>query len=161
MCEDNRAPAGVRGVSHAGSLATCEHCAHAPTTSLRVLLDTHRRDVTRLSSFLRRGDYSPRLVARTQDADAMSTVKLGTALVVYPLWAAGLVTLSFMLVPPPLSLAAATIVIVSPFAALAWLDAYWNRTPTHEATPDELAQLARLRIAARTAIDDARAKLGA
>jgi len=105
--------------------------------------------------------FIPRLAARTTDADAISTVKLGTALVVYPLWAAGLVTLSFVLIPPPLSLAAATIVIVSPFAALKWLDAYWNRTPTHEATPEELAQLARLRIAARTAIDDARAKLGA
>jgi 1-acyl-sn-glycerol-3-phosphate acyltransferase len=105
--------------------------------------------------------FIPRFAARTTDPDAISTVKLGTALIVYPLWAAGLVTLSFVLIPPPLSLAAAAIVVVSPFAALKWLDAYWNRTPTHEATPEELAQLARMRIAARTAIDDARAKLGA
>jgi 1-acyl-sn-glycerol-3-phosphate acyltransferase len=103
--------------------------------------------------------FIPRLAARSTDADAISTVKLGTALVVYPLWAAGLVTLSFVLIPPPLSLAAAAVVVISPFAALRWLDAYWNRTPSHEATPDELAQLARLRIAARTAIDDARARL--
>jgi len=48
-------------------------------------------------------------------------------------------------------------VLVSPFAALRWLDAYWERTP--EPTPDELAQLARLRISARTAIDEARSRL--
>ncbi|HEY5922349.1 MAG TPA: 1-acyl-sn-glycerol-3-phosphate acyltransferase [Kofleriaceae bacterium] len=101
--------------------------------------------------------FIPRLVARTADPDAVSTIKLATALVVYPLWAAGLVGLSFVLVPPPLSLAAAAIVIASPFAALRWLDAYWERTP--EPTSDELAQLARLRIAARTAIDEARNRL--
>jgi hypothetical protein len=103
--------------------------------------------------------FIPRMVARTQDADAVSSVKLGTALLVYPLWAAGLVTLSFIVVPPPLSLVAAGVVIAAPFAALRWLDAYWNRMPAHEATADELAQAARLRIAARTAIDEARAKL--
>lgn len=103
--------------------------------------------------------FIPRFVARKTDPDAVSTVKLGTALLVYPLWAAGLVGLSFMIIPPPLSLAAAAIVVISPFAALRWLDAYWNRTPSHEATPDEIAALARLRIAARTAIEDARSAL--
>jgi len=101
--------------------------------------------------------FIPRLVARTSDPDAISTVKLATALVVYPLWAAWLVGLSFVLVPPPLSLIAATIVVTSPFAALRWLDAYWERTP--EPTKDELAHLARLRITARTAIDEARNRL--
>ena len=99
--------------------------------------------------------FIPRFVARSSDADAISTVKLGTALVVYPLWAAGLVTLSFVLLPPPLSFGAAAIAIASPFAALRWLDAYWNRARA-EATPTERAQLAVLRIAARTAIDGAR-----
>ena len=89
----------------------------------------------------------------------MSSRKLGAALLVYPLWAAGLVTLSFVLIPPPLSFGAAAIVIVSPFAALRWLDAYWNRTPSHEATADELAELARLRSAARSAIETARTRL--
>jgi len=88
-------------------------------------------------------------------------VKLGTALLVYPLWAAGLVTACFVIVPPPLSLLAAGVVLVSPFAALRWLDAYWSRTPSHDATSDDLAALARLRIAARTAIDDARGRLAA
>jgi glycerol-3-phosphate O-acyltransferase / dihydroxyacetone phosphate acyltransferase len=103
--------------------------------------------------------FIPRMVARRADPDAVSTIKLGTALVVYPLWAAGLVTLSFVVLPPPFSFGAAAIAIASPFAALRWLDAYWGRTPEHEATPDALANLARLRIAARTAIDEARSRL--
>jgi glycerol-3-phosphate O-acyltransferase / dihydroxyacetone phosphate acyltransferase len=105
--------------------------------------------------------FIPRMIARRSDADAVSTVKLGAALVVYPLWAAGLVSLSFVLLPPPLSLGAAAVAIASPFAALQWLDAYWSRTPEHDATASELAQLARLRIAARTAIDEARTRLPA
>jgi glycerol-3-phosphate O-acyltransferase / dihydroxyacetone phosphate acyltransferase len=104
--------------------------------------------------------FIPRLVAERstapEDADRLSTIKLGVALVVYPLWAAGLVGLSVALIPPPLSLFAAFVVVASPFAALRWLDDYWERTVHHDATPDELANLARLRIAARTAIDDAR-----
>ncbi|HEY1552511.1 MAG TPA: 1-acyl-sn-glycerol-3-phosphate acyltransferase [Kofleriaceae bacterium] len=105
--------------------------------------------------------FIPRMIARRSDADAVSTVKLGAALVVYPLWAAGLVTASFVLLPPPLSFGAAAVVLASPFAALQWLDAYWNRTPEHDATAADLAQIARLRIAARTAIDEARARLPA
>jgi hypothetical protein len=103
--------------------------------------------------------FIPRMVARRFDPDAVSTIKLGTALVVYPLWMGGLVALSFTVLPPPLSFAGAAVAIASPFAALRWLDAYWNRAPAHEATPEALANLARLRIAARTVIDDARARL--
>jgi 1-acyl-sn-glycerol-3-phosphate acyltransferase len=102
--------------------------------------------------------FIPRMVARRSDADAVSTVKLGVALVVYPLWMGGLVVASLMLLPPPVSVVAAAVAIASPFAALRWLDAYWQRTPHREATPDELAALARLRIAARTAIEDARTR---
>jgi hypothetical protein len=101
--------------------------------------------------------FIPRLIARSSDPDAVSTIKLGASLIVYPLWAAGLVTGSMVLLPPPLSFAAAAIAIASPFAALRWLDAWY--THTSEPTPDELAQLARLRIAARTAIDEARSRL--
>ena len=103
--------------------------------------------------------FIPRMVARRFDPDAVSTIKLGTALVVYPLWMGGLVALSFTVLPPPLSFVGAAVAIASPFAALRWLDAYWNRAPAHEATPDALANLARLRIAARTTIDEARARL--
>ena len=103
--------------------------------------------------------FIPRFVARKTDPDAISTVKLGTALVVYPVWAAGLVTLSLTLIPPPLSFAAAAVAITSPFAALRWLDAYWNRGPRREITAPALGRLAQLRIAARAAIDEARKQL--
>ena len=101
--------------------------------------------------------FIPRLVARSADKDTVSTVKLATALVVYPLWAAGLVGLSLVVIPPPLSLGAAAVVLASPFAALRWLDEHWERE--HDATPDDVARLARLRITARTAIDEARARV--
>ena len=101
--------------------------------------------------------FIPRFVARSSDPDAVSTIKLGAALVVYPLWMGGLVGASLVMLPPPLSLAAAAVAIASPFAALEWLDRWYERTP--DPTPEQLADLARLRLAARTAIDEARAKL--
>jgi len=101
--------------------------------------------------------FLPRWIARKADPDATSTLKLGAALVVYPLWAAGLVAGSFALLPPPLSIAAAAIAVTSPFAALRWLDSIYQRRA--DASPDERARLLRLRIIARTAIDDARGKL--
>jgi glycerol-3-phosphate O-acyltransferase/dihydroxyacetone phosphate acyltransferase len=101
--------------------------------------------------------FIPRWVARGKDEDAVSTIKLGAALLVYPLWMGGLVAGSLVLLPPPLSLIAAAIAIASPFAALRWLDAYYLRGK--DATSDDLARLARLRIAARTAIDEARSRL--
>lgn len=101
--------------------------------------------------------FIPRWVARGKDEDAVSTIKLGAALLVYPLWMGGLVVGSLILLPPPVSFAAAAIAIASPFAALRWLDAWYMRGKT--ATSDDLARLARLRIAARTAIDEARSRL--
>jgi hypothetical protein len=47
--------------------------------------------------------------------------------------------------------------VTSPFAALRWLDAWYQRTP--EPTPDDLARLVRLRAAACAAIDEARRRL--
>ncbi len=101
--------------------------------------------------------FVPRWIARKADPDATSTIKLGAALVVYPLWAAGLVAGSMVLLPPPISFAAAAVALTSPFAALRWLDAIYLKKPTPSS--DVLAKLSRLRIAARTAIDEARAKL--
>lgn len=101
--------------------------------------------------------FVPRWIARRADPDATSTVKLGAALVVYPVWAAGLVGASLAFLPPPLSFVGAAVALASPFAALRWLDAIYARRPTPSS--DELAVLSRLRIAARTAIDEARAKL--
>ncbi|MDX2091858.1 MAG: 1-acyl-sn-glycerol-3-phosphate acyltransferase [Kofleriaceae bacterium] len=100
--------------------------------------------------------FIPRWIARSSDADAMSTYKLGAALVVYPVWAAGLVGICLLL-PPPLSIGAAAIVIASPFAALRWLDVIYQRR--REPTPEVRARLARMRIIARTAIDEARSRL--
>jgi len=101
--------------------------------------------------------FLPRWIARKADPDATSTIKLGAALVVYPLWAAGLVAGSLALLPPPLSIAAAAIAVTSPFAALRWLDSIYQRRA--EPTDDDRARLMRLRISARTAIDEARRKL--
>ena len=101
--------------------------------------------------------FLPRWFARSTDPDAVSTIKLGAALVVYPVWAAGLIVGSFLLLPPPLSLLAAAVVLASPFAALRWLDAWYLRTK--DATPEAFAHLAELRAAACAAIDEARARL--
>jgi glycerol-3-phosphate O-acyltransferase/dihydroxyacetone phosphate acyltransferase len=103
--------------------------------------------------------FVPRWLARNADPDATSTYKLGSALVVYPLWAAGLVGASFTLLPPPLSFVGATVALTSPFAALTWLDEIYQRRP--ELSADDRTRLARLRIAARTAIDEARSRLPA
>jgi glycerol-3-phosphate O-acyltransferase/dihydroxyacetone phosphate acyltransferase len=101
--------------------------------------------------------FLPRWIARRSDPDAVSTIKLGAALVVYPVWAAALITASFVWLPPPWSVIGAAVALASPFAALRWLDVWYQRT--HDATPDELARLARLRAAACAAIDEARSRL--
>jgi glycerol-3-phosphate O-acyltransferase / dihydroxyacetone phosphate acyltransferase len=101
--------------------------------------------------------WVPRWIARRSDPDAVSTVKLGAALVVYPVWAAGLVAGALALLPPPLSLIAAAVAVASPFAALGWLDVWYQRAP--QATPDQLARLRALRGAACAAIDEARRRL--
>ncbi|MDB4994172.1 MAG: hypothetical protein JWM74_1604, partial [Myxococcaceae bacterium] len=65
----------------------------------------------------------PRLASRAaDDADVVSTYKLGAGLVAHPLWASILGTTAFLTLPRPLAWTALAIVLVSPFAALAWLD---------------------------------------
>lgn len=103
--------------------------------------------------------WVPRWLARNADSDAISSVKLGAALVVYPVWAAGLVVGAFVLLPPPLSVIAATIVVTSPFAALRWMDAWYLRRPALRSA--DTARLRELRRIAITAIDAARSKLPA
>ncbi len=103
--------------------------------------------------------FLPRWLARNSDPDATSTYKLGAALVVYPVWAAGLVGASFAFLPPPLSFVGAGVALASPFVALTWLDEIYQRRP--DLSADDRAKLMRLRIAARTAIDEARSKLPA
>src|SRR5262249_25466339 len=57
--------------------------------------------------------------SRIADAtDELSTYKLGVGLLAYPLWAAGLCGAGFLVLPAPLAVGFAGVVIVSPFAAL-------------------------------------------
>lgn len=58
-------------------------------------------------------------------ADEISTFKLGAGLVVYPAWLALGLTLSALYLPGWLAALGAAVLVLSPFAALAWLD----RTP--------------------------------
>lgn len=101
--------------------------------------------------------FVPRFLARKADADVVSTFKFGAALVVYPLWMGGLVAGAFLLLPSPWSWLAAAVAVTSPFAALRWLDVWYQRKAS--ASEEELAQLARLRQAARAAIEQARGRL--
>jgi 1-acyl-sn-glycerol-3-phosphate acyltransferase len=59
------------------------------------------------------------------EADEISTYKLGAGLLVYPIWAALGITLGVVFLPGWLPAVSAAVVLLSPFAALAWLD----RTP--------------------------------
>lgn len=62
---------------------------------------------------------APRLVAKTaKEPDVVSTYKLGTGLVLFPLWAAALVVVGFMLLSTPYAAAAAAVVVASPFCVL-------------------------------------------
>lgn len=103
----------------------------------------------------------PRLVAKkTRDGpDKTSTFKLATGLVVYPLWAGGLVAASAVLLPPPWSVGAAIVIVASPFAALAWLDATpamlrQLRLATRGKRIDELREARRLALERIRAVRD-------
>lgn len=70
----------------------------------------------------------PRWVTRKLkgDPDVASTYKLGVGLVLYPIWAAAAIALSFRSVELAFAIVASVVVLTSPFAALAWLDR-WDR----------------------------------
>ena len=101
----------------------------------------------------------PRLVARALaprgEVDVVSTYKLGTGLLVFPLWASALVVASFVLLPPLLATLASAVALASPFAALDALDRSASRgrrsaggpTPSslRAARSDLLARLERTR----------------
>ena len=59
------------------------------------------------------------------EGDEISTYKLGAGILVYPIWAALGITLAVAFLPGWLAAVSAGVVLLSPFAALAWLD----RTP--------------------------------
>lgn len=106
----------------------------------------------------------PRLVASrvANDPDEISTYKLGTGIVVYPLWAAGLTGAAFVLLPLPLAVPAAGLALASPFAALAWLDKTpeIRRSLRFRRKADRLAELRAARAEAMAAIAKTRAALG-
>jgi 1-acyl-sn-glycerol-3-phosphate acyltransferase len=66
----------------------------------------------------------PRLAVRLSRGteDVVSTYKLGAGLLVHPLWAAALVALAWLKLPHAVATAATAAILLSPFAALAWMD---------------------------------------
>jgi hypothetical protein len=96
----------------------------------------------------------PRLVAaRTRDADVISTFKLATGIVVFPLWAAIAVALAIVLLPSPLGALGAVLVFATPLPALWWLDALEDGRFGARKTPEALRVL---RESAVRAIEKAR-----
>jgi len=88
----------------------------------------------------------PRLVTRgdrQKSRDLVSTKKLATGLVVFPLWAGALLGASFALLPLPVALAAGGVIVLSPFAALMWLD-HLEHGARGKADGDLRAQRARV-----------------
>jgi 1-acyl-sn-glycerol-3-phosphate acyltransferase len=61
------------------------------------------------------------------DRDVVSTYKLVTGVVAFPVWAGALVVTALAVAPWPWAMIAAAIALASPFAALAWLD--WLERP--------------------------------
>jgi 1-acyl-sn-glycerol-3-phosphate acyltransferase len=99
--------------------------------------------------------FIPRRVARSADLDAVSTYKLAAGLLVYPLWMGGLVAGSLAFLPSGWKLPGVLVSVLSPFAALAWLDAWDARQ--RPVSPADLTHAAELRAAAMYEIADARA----
>jgi glycerol-3-phosphate O-acyltransferase / dihydroxyacetone phosphate acyltransferase len=98
------------------------------------------------------------------DPDERSTYKLGVGLVAYPVWAAAAIALVFAFLPVDRAALLTVLLLVSPFAALRWLD-HWDRIPRLLATSEEkrerLASLAAERAAIVARLDLLRAKVGA
>lgn len=108
----------------------------------------------------------PRLVTRKLRAedDVASTYKLGVGLVAFPAWLALLVVLAFVALDGALAWAFAAAAVVTPFAALRWLDVL-DRVPSRArwlAPPEErrerLEALAARRRTSMDALESARAR---
>ena len=103
-----------------------------------------------------------RMTARqAEQGDVVSTAKLATGLVAHPIWAALLVTVAFLTWPAWVASILAVGVVASPFAALAWLDAWESRVPglAKVATAARIASLVSARAGALAAIEKARGRL--
>lgn len=102
----------------------------------------------------------PRLVAaRTDEVDQHSTLKLGTGLVAYPVWAGLLIAGAWSLAKSrSRAMAATAVILASPVAALHWLEHLESlrRTMRMARPGDELRELFELRSVALAAIATAR-----
>lgn len=106
----------------------------------------------------------PRWLTRRTDAtaDAVSTYKLGAALVVYPLWIVGLTIAALLLLPGGLALASIAALIITPFALLPWFDRQAHVMARVRAllAGDRRAALAAQRTALMDQLERLRASLG-
>jgi len=59
---------------------------------------------------------------RVKSKDETGTLRLGAALVFYPLWAVVLVSLALIFAPIPWGVALATLAVVAPFLSIGWVD---------------------------------------
>jgi hypothetical protein len=101
----------------------------------------------------------PRIVARrADDADMVSTLKLGVALLLYPVWATLLVVATMFVLPWPASLGISILAVVAPFVTVWWLDR-WQARPGRLATrsSETRTSLIEARRAAMAAIAQAQA----
>jgi 1-acyl-sn-glycerol-3-phosphate acyltransferase len=105
----------------------------------------------------------PRVAARLArgEADAVSTYKLGTGLVVFPLWACALIAIALSMWPPAIGLALAVAIIAAPFAALAFLDRSSLRARSRIAAGPSLDDLRRARRDLRAMLERTRSALAA
>lgn len=100
----------------------------------------------------------PRRVARSTERDAVSTIKLGVGLAVFPLWAIALTVIAVIFAPAAWMAALAIAVIwLSPLAALRWLD--WRDLRDRDLAPATCDALAAARAKASAAVDRARDRL--
>jgi 1-acyl-sn-glycerol-3-phosphate acyltransferase len=96
------------------------------------------------------------------EMDELSTYKLGVGLLAYPIWAALLLGAGFAWLPLRLASIAAAVVLLSPFAALAWHDAAprLRRALRLATRRSRLAELRADRAEAMARIEATRIKLG-
>jgi hypothetical protein len=105
----------------------------------------------------------PRIASRAaDDADVVSTYKLGAGLVAHPLWATLLGVTAFLMLPRPLAWTALAVILLSPFAALAWLDRADRLQRRLRTTVLKTSSFERLRASRRAVmakLDSARVRL--
>jgi 1-acyl-sn-glycerol-3-phosphate acyltransferase len=97
-----------------------------------------------------------------KEDDELSTYKIAVGLAAYPIWAMVVAGAGFAILPPPVSIGFAAVVVTSPFAALAWHDAAprVRRAVRFATRAHRLAELRELRAEAMKLIEETRADLG-